>query len=129
MKTPKKKQAFLEKAQPGVPENPDFDVVETGPNYERIGLGTDSQAALADANASPSEPFRICRIRCRDMARAAEIADEKRNELPWVTGLLLRPDGSLDADWHQGPLNPPSNVCSSCSRTQTALPSGHAVTG
>jgi hypothetical protein len=106
MKTPKKRQAFLAKAQPGVPNDPDFDVVETGPDYERRGIGIDSQAALADADASPSEPFRICRIRCRNIARAAELAEEKRDEFSWVTGLRLRPDGSLDADWHQGSLNP-----------------------
>ena len=106
MKTPKQRQAFLAKAQPGVPNDPDFDVVETGPDYERRGIGIDSQAALANADAGPSEPFRICRIRCRDMARAVELAEEKRDEFSWVTGLRLRPDGSLDADWHQGPLNP-----------------------
>ena len=106
MKTPKNRQAFLAKAQPGVPNDPDFDVAETGPNYNRRGLGADTQTALADAGVNPNEPFRITRIRCRDMARAVELAEAKRSELPWITGLRLRADGSLAADWHGGMLSP-----------------------
>jgi hypothetical protein len=105
MKTPKKRQAFLAKAQPKVKEDPDFVVAETAHNYERRGLGTSAQEALANADVNPSEPFRICRIRCRDMARAVELAEAKRDELPWITGLRLRPDGSLAADWHGGTLS------------------------
>ena len=106
MKTPAQRMKFLAEAQPGVPDDPIWTVAETGPNYDRRGHGSDTQSALADAGVTPSEPFRITRIRCRSMARVIELAEEKRDVLPWVTGLRLRPDGALAADWHQGRLSP-----------------------
>jgi len=106
MKTPAQRMKFLAEAQPGVPDDPIWTVTETGPNYDRRGHGADTQSALTDAGVTPSEPFRITRIRCRSMARVIELAEEKRDVLPWVTGLRLRPDGALAADWHQGRLSP-----------------------
>ena len=105
MKTPEQRIEFCAKAQPGVPDDPIWTVTETGPNYDRRGHGADTQSALTDAGVNPSEPFRITRIRCRSMARLIELAEEKREELPWVTGLRLRPSGELAADWHGGPLS------------------------
>ena len=106
MKTPARRKKFLEAAQPNVAPLPILVGVETGPNYSRLGVGVDAQSALADAGVNPNEPFRIRRIQCRDLDRAAELADLKRSELGWVTGLMLRADGSLAADWHGGPLRP-----------------------
>ena len=106
MKTPAQRIKFCAKAQPGVPDDPIWTVAETGPNYDRRGHGSDTQSALADAGVTPSEPFRITRIRCRSMARLIELAEEKRTELGWVTGLRLRTTGELAADWHGGSLSP-----------------------
>jgi hypothetical protein len=106
MKSPAKRMKFLERAQPNVAPDPDWVVLETGADFERLGVGLNSQAALADAGANLTESVRVCLIRCRSMARAAELADEKRGEISWVTGLRRRADGSLDAGWHGGPLRP-----------------------
>jgi hypothetical protein len=104
MKTPAKRKAFAGKVQPTVPDDPTFCAVQTGHNYARRGLSTDTQTALDNADANLDEPFRICLIRARDAARATEIVDEKGDSLPWVTGIQLRPDDSLPAGWHGGPL-------------------------
>ena len=90
----------------GVPDDPIWVAAETGHGYDRRGHGADTQSALTDAGVNPSEPFRITRIRCRSMARAIELAEEKRTELGWVTGLRLRTTGELAADWHGGSLSP-----------------------
>jgi hypothetical protein len=104
MKTPSKKQAFLKKLLPADPQGDDFFAVEAGAEHERHALDADLHTALDKANAWPDEPLQACIIRCRDKARAVEIAKEQRDSLPWAEDLQLRPDGSLLADWHGGRL-------------------------
>lgn len=104
-KTPAQAQKYLAKAQPSVLPLPDFYDIEAGEDLSRRGVSTDLRQALSEAGARPGEKVRGCLIRCRDAELASEIADTKRDELPWVEDLKFREDGTLPADWHRGPLS------------------------
>ncbi|MBW2380549.1 MAG: hypothetical protein JRG70_13530, partial [Deltaproteobacteria bacterium] len=64
-----------------------------------------SELALRDVGATPGELVRALRVDCRDESLAAELVESKRDSLPWCENLKPRADGSLDADWHKGPLS------------------------
>ena len=102
-KTPKKEREFLAKWT-REPELPTFFDVEAGNENERRAVEDDLATALAKVAPVEGEPLRACIIKCRDKDLAVELAEQKRDALPWREGLKLRPDGTLDADWHRGRL-------------------------
>ena len=107
MKTPAQKAKFLQKVFPHEPQGTDHFVVEAGERFERRGIDSSPEQALYIAEAVEGESVRVCIVRCRDKALATEIVERRRDELPWRTDVKLRPDGSLPASWHGGPLSGP----------------------
>lgn len=105
MKTKAAKRKFLEKAQPILPEPPTFYAVEAGEGKAtRLAVSADLQEAIAKVAPADGETFRAVVLRCRDEELAVELAEKKRDALPWCEGLELGPDGNLPADWHGGRL-------------------------
>jgi hypothetical protein len=104
MKTPEKKREFLLGCTKA-PALTRYMVAEAGAEFERRAIAMAPAAADAEemalkkAKAKPGEPLRAVLLECRDDQLATEIAEARRDELPWAE-VELRSDGELPADWH-----------------------------
>lgn len=104
-KTAAKEAKFLAEATPE-PQRQKFAVVQSGPDWRRTGIATSpssalaQEEALAQANVTPGEKFRIVEVIAVDQESVERALEESGDSLPWATDLTLRPDGTLPALWH-----------------------------